>query len=61
MGIWAERTQGKAAAGGPGEVVAGRSGGPTCVQINQEEQLGSETDFATQGSSVGEIKLQTSN
>ena len=44
MGIWAERTQGKAAAGGPGEVVAGRSGGPTCVQINQEEQLESKID-----------------
>ena len=24
-----------------------------CIQINQEEQLGNETDHATQGSSVG--------
>ena len=28
--------------------------------INQEEQLGSETDHATQGSSAGQIKPQTS-
>ena len=26
----------------------------SCVQINQEEQLGSETDCATQGSSMGQ-------
>ena len=29
-----------------------------CMQINQEEQLGSETDHVTHGSSVGEIKPQ---
>ena len=28
-------------------------------QINQEEQLGSEIDFATQGSSTGQISLKT--
>ena len=29
--------------------------------INQEEQLGSETDHATQGSSVGKGSLKTSD
>ena len=38
----------KAAAGGPGKAVVGGPG-----RINQEEQLGSETDHTTQGSSVG--------
>ena len=31
-----------------------------CVQINWEEQLGSETDHTTQGSSEGRESLQTS-
>ena len=54
MGSRMERTCCKAVAGGPGEVAAGRVGGShICVQINQEEQLGSETDCTTQGSSVG--------
>ena len=29
-----------------------------CMQINQEEQLGSETDPTTQGSSVGKKSLK---
>ena len=32
-----------------------------CVQINQEEQLGSEIDYATQGSCVGKESLKTSS
>ena len=32
-----------------------------CVQINQEEQLGSKTDHATQGSSMGKESLKTSD
>ena len=54
----AERMHSKAAAGGPG----GRGGGwrlHICVQINQEEKLGSETDHATQGSSMGKPKPQS--
>ena len=51
----AERTHGKVVAGGLGwggsSWQSGWSG--TCVQINQEEQLGSETDHVTQGSSTG--------
>ena len=45
--------QGKVAAGGVDEVVAGTEAGPTFVRINRDEQLGSETDCATQGSSAG--------
>ena len=30
-----------------------------CVRINQEEQLGSETDYATYGSNVGKESLKT--
>ena len=30
-----------------------------CMQINQEEQLGSDTDHATQVSNMGKIKLKT--
>ena len=42
------------APGGLGEVMAGRVGGPNiCMWINQEEQLGSKTDHATQSSTVG--------
>ena len=33
-------------------------GSHICVQINWKEQLGSETDRATQGTSMGEIKPQ---
>ena len=54
-GSRAERTHGKVVAGGLGwggsSWQSGWSG--TCVQINQEEQLGSETDHATQGSNAG--------
>ena len=32
----------------------------TCMQINQEEQLGSERDCTTQGSSMGKESLKTS-
>ena len=32
-----------------------------CIQVNQEEQLGNETDNATQGSSVGKWSLKTSD
>ena len=56
MGSWTERTRSKAAAGRAGEVVAGGTGGPTSahkVQIDWEEELGSETDRTTQGSSAG--------
>ena len=41
-----ERTRAKAMAGEP-------EGSHICVQINQEEQLGSETDLTTRGSSTG--------
>ena len=64
MGSWAERTCGKVAAGGPGRKGSSwqtRQGGGLwtgwshiCMQINQEEQLGSETDHETQGSSIEE-------
>ena len=50
----------KGAAGGPGE----RGGGwwsNICVHINQGEQQASETDRATQGSSVGKESLKTSD
>ena len=40
------------------KVAAG--GSHICVQINQEEQLGSEIDYATQGSCVGKESLKTS-
>ena len=62
---WAERTHGKAVAGGLGWARLwlaewARQGGELQIgwfhihmQINQEEQLGSETDHATQGSSMG--------
>ena len=54
MGSWAERTHGKVAAGRPSEAAVGGVGGPSfAARINLEEQLGSETDLATQGSSVG--------
>ena len=44
------------------KVAAGRLGGPTfCMWINQEEQLGSKTDHTTQGSSMGNENLKTSN
>ena len=55
MGSLAERTLGEAMAGGPG-------GQGSCwwsrwsyihVWIDQEEQLGSETDCTTQGSRMG--------
>ena len=57
-----ERNNGKAVARGLGQErqcwQTGRS--HICVQINREEQLGSETDRRAQGSSR-EIKPQTSD
>ena len=50
-----ERTRGKMVAGGPGKAVVGGPG-----RINQEEQLGSETDHTTQGSSTRKESLKTS-
>ena len=52
---WAERTYSKAAVGRMGRQGSGLwTGQPyICVWINQEKQLGSETDHATQGSSEG--------
>ena len=38
---------------GVGEAMAGRLGTPTLHADNQEEQLGSETERTTQGSSMG--------
>ena len=53
-----------------GKVVAGRRGGQGCgwqtgwshiyMRINWEENLGSKTDCATQGSSTGKESLKTS-
>ena len=58
MGSQAERTlgKGKVAAGRPSEVAAGGLSSPSsfiCMQINQEEQLGSENHHTTQSFSVG--------
>ena len=54
-GSWAERTRGKAAAGGPGwarqQLV--EQAVPQSSVDNREEQLGSQTGHATQGSSMG--------
>ena len=44
---------------GGSELQTGRS--HICVQINREEQLGSETDHTTQGSSLGKQNLKTSD
>ena len=54
MGNWVERTCGKVVAGGPGGQGGSRWARQfhICMWINQEEQLGSETDHATQGSGV---------
>ena len=55
MGSWGREDKGKAVAGGLGKRVGSWQSGWShiCVQINLEEQLGGETDHATQGSSVG--------
>ena len=66
-GSWVERTQGKA--GGPGQMrkwLADRvkqqlvDWGPhICMQINWVEQMGSETDLPTQGSSLKPLTEKT--
>ena len=50
-----ERTRGKVEASKSGGQGGGRQTGKSHigVQISQEEQLGSETDHTTQGSSMG--------
>ena len=55
MDSWAERTCGKAAAGGPGWARRWHADWRShiCVQKNREEQPGSKTDHANQGSSAG--------
>ena len=52
MGSRVERTHDKA---GPGGIGGGWQSEQShiCVWINREEQMGSETDHATQGSSAG--------
>ena len=52
--IEAERTRGKAVAGGLSRQGSNWWTGWShiCVQINWQEQLGSKTDYATQGSST---------
>ena len=57
-----ERTQGKAAAGEPGMQGSGWQTGQYHIHvvINWEGQLGSETDYATQGSSAGKYSLKIS-
>ena len=52
MGSRVERTHDKA---GPGGIGGGWQSGKShiCVWINREEQMGSETDHATQGFSAG--------
>ena len=62
MGSWVERTQDKEAAGGPdwGRQWLVEQRSHIHVQINREEQLGSETDCETQVP-VWEIKPQTSD
>ena len=70
MGSQVERTRGKALEdeGGQGGSWQTRKGGGwwggwshTCEWINQEEQLWSETDCTTQGSSTGKESLKTSD
>ena len=46
MGSQVERTPSKLVAGGPGQ-------SHICMQINQEEQLGSKIDHTTKGPSMG--------
>ena len=53
MGSWVEKTGGKAVAGRTSEVATGIQIN-ICMQINWEEQLGSEADHATQSFSAGE-------
>ena len=50
-----ERTHGKASARGPGQAKQPlvEQAVNICTQINQEEQLESEMDLTTQGSSTG--------
>ena len=52
MGSWAERTCGKAVAGGLGDAAAGRADSPTfAAWIDGEEKLRSKMDRATQSPS----------
>ena len=57
MGSRVERTHDKAGLGGIGGGWQSEQS-HICVWINREEQLGSETDHATQDSRAGEIKPQ---
>ena len=52
MGHQEERMYGKAVVGGRGEQGGGWQS-HICMRINQEDQLGSETDHSTQFSSTG--------
>ena len=56
-GSWVERTHGNMAAGQGNSWKSGQS--HICMQIKQEEQLGSKTDHTNQGSSMGKQNLKT--
>ena len=59
MGSRGDRTQSKVMAGGPDEMAAHRLGGP--IFACRDEQLGSETDCATQGSNMGKGSFKISD